>query len=223
MSHSGCVVYGVGSPYVHEVDEILGRCGLPVTGFVANISDGYRPAGLSPLVDAASMPEAWLELAVVLPLTTPGYRQTLEEETVSRGFRLFPAVVDPTTVVASTVVVGQGTVVNGGGTVGAHARLGRFVSVNRSASVGHDSVLEDFVTLGPASVLCGACRLGPGAFIGAGAVLNPGVAVGANAVVGSGAVVLRDVPPHAVCVGNPARIVRQGTPGYNGVSVRTAG
>ena len=44
--------------------------------------------------------------------------------------------------------------------------------------------------------------------IGANATLLPGITVGAGAMVGAGAVVTKDVPPKAVVVGNPARIVR---------------
>lgn len=43
--------------------------------------------------------------------------------------------------------------------------------------------------------------------VGAGAVLLPGITVGRNAMVGAGAVVTRSVPPNAIVVGNPARIV----------------
>jgi UDP-2-acetamido-3-amino-2,3-dideoxy-glucuronate N-acetyltransferase len=44
-----------------------------------------------------------------------------------------------------------------------------------------------------------------GAAIGSGAVVLAGVEIGRRAMVGAGAVVLRDVPPDAVVVGNPAR------------------
>jgi UDP-2-acetamido-3-amino-2,3-dideoxy-glucuronate N-acetyltransferase len=47
-----------------------------------------------------------------------------------------------------------------------------------------------------------------GVSIGANATILPGLTVGAGAMVGAGAVVTRSVPPHAVVVGNPARIVR---------------
>jgi acetyltransferase-like isoleucine patch superfamily enzyme len=47
-----------------------------------------------------------------------------------------------------------------------------------------------------------------GASIGANATILPGLTVGANAMVGAGTVVTRSVPPHAVVVGNPARIAR---------------
>lgn len=46
-----------------------------------------------------------------------------------------------------------------------------------------------------------------GASIGAGAVVLPGVTICRNAMVGAGAVVTRSVPPNAIVVGNPAKII----------------
>ncbi|MCY1270929.1 dTDP-3-amino-3,6-dideoxy-alpha-D-galactopyranose 3-N-acetyltransferase [compost metagenome] len=51
-------------------------------------------------------------------------------------------------------------------------------------------------------------RLERGASIGANATVLPGVTIGEYAMVGAGAVVTKDVPPKAVVVGNPARILR---------------
>lgn len=49
--------------------------------------------------------------------------------------------------------------------------------------------------------------IGRAASIGANATILPGLTVGQNAMVGAGAVVTRSVPPNAIVVGNPARIV----------------
>jgi acetyltransferase-like isoleucine patch superfamily enzyme len=46
-----------------------------------------------------------------------------------------------------------------------------------------------------------------GASLGANSTILPGLTIGAHAMVGAGAVVTRSVPPHAIVVGNPARIV----------------
>ncbi len=51
-------------------------------------------------------------------------------------------------------------------------------------------------------------RVRKGASIGANATVLPGITIGQHSVVGAGAVVTKSVPPHAVVVGNPARIVR---------------
>jgi acetyltransferase-like isoleucine patch superfamily enzyme/dTDP-4-dehydrorhamnose 3,5-epimerase-like enzyme len=46
-----------------------------------------------------------------------------------------------------------------------------------------------------------------GASIGANATILPGIEIGRNAMVGAGAVVTKSVPPHAIVIGNPARIM----------------
>jgi len=47
-----------------------------------------------------------------------------------------------------------------------------------------------------------------GASIGSGATILCNITIGENAFIGSGSVVTRDVPPHAVVAGNPARVLR---------------
>lgn len=49
-----------------------------------------------------------------------------------------------------------------------------------------------------------------GCVIGAGAVILGNVTVGEGAVIGANSVVLTDIPPRAVAVGAPARVVRSG-------------
>jgi serine acetyltransferase len=46
-----------------------------------------------------------------------------------------------------------------------------------------------------------------GASIGANATILPGLRIGRNAMIGAGAVVTRSVPPNAIVVGNPAKII----------------
>lgn len=50
--------------------------------------------------------------------------------------------------------------------------------------------------------------LGHDVWIGHGAVVLPGVTIGTDAAVGAGSIVTRDVPPFAVVVGNPGRVLR---------------
>jgi maltose O-acetyltransferase len=45
-------------------------------------------------------------------------------------------------------------------------------------------------------------------FLGARVIVMPGIRIGSGAVIGAGAIVTKDVPPFAICGGNPARIIR---------------
>ncbi len=55
---------------------------------------------------------------------------------------------------------------------------------------------------------CPITTLGPDVWIGQGAFLKAGVRVGAGAIIGARATVVKDVPPYAIVVGTPARVVR---------------
>jgi len=88
------------------------------------------------------------------------------------------------------------------------------VTLGDGVSVGHHAV---FVTSGHAvggpgfragAVQTAPIAVGNGAWIAAGVMLLPGVTVGAGAVVAAGAVVTRDVPPHTLAGGIPARTLR---------------
>lgn len=56
--------------------------------------------------------------------------------------------------------------------------------------------------------LRGDTVIGNDVWIGREAVIMPGVTVGDGAIIGTRAQVARDVPPYAVVVGNPARVVK---------------
>jgi acetyltransferase-like isoleucine patch superfamily enzyme len=116
------------------------------------------------------------------------------------------------------VVVGRGSLVENDTTVGARTRI------QANAYVTAYSTLEEDVFIAPGVVTTNDNFMGRtegrlqhmrgptirrGARIGGGAVLLPGIEVGEEAFVGAGAVVLQDVPPRAVVVGNPARQIRE--------------
>jgi acetyltransferase-like isoleucine patch superfamily enzyme len=46
-------------------------------------------------------------------------------------------------------------------------------------------------------------------WIGANAVVLPGVRIGTHAVVAAGAIVTKDVPPHSLVAGVPAKVIKQ--------------
>ena len=213
------VIYGCRTPYAAEVAEILWRGHHTIACLVDNLPDGPLGTELGEPIRPTDLDARHRPCPVVVPLLTPGHRAQVEHEATALGLTRFPALIDPSAVVARRVELDLGVVVNAASVIGASAELGRFVHVNRSASIGHHNVIGDYVTFGPGCVLAGSVRVGAGAFIGAGAVIAPGVTVGANAVVGAGAVVVKDVPDLAVVVGNPASVLRLSTAGYGGVSV----
>lgn len=55
----------------------------------------------------------------------------------------------------------------------------------------------------------GGINIEDGVWIGAGSIVITGVTIGRKAVVGAGSVVVRDIPPFTVAVGNPCRPIKR--------------
>jgi acetyltransferase-like isoleucine patch superfamily enzyme len=150
---------------------------------------------------------------------------------VSTGAILFAG-----TVIGDRTIVGDQACVRERCTIGDDVVIGRGALVENDTSIGSMtkiqadayltaySTVEDRVFIAPRVITTNdnfmgrterrhALRKGPtirrGARVGAGAVLCPAVEIGEEAFVGAGAVVVRDVPPRVVVVGNPARVLRE--------------
>ncbi len=111
----------------------------------------------------------------------------------------------PDTTVSSRASIWPGCFVAMGARVCVGATLRAGAIINTGAIVDHECCIGEWAHICPGAVLTGRVMVGDRVFIGAGARIIPGVTVGADAVVGAGAVVIRDVPPHTVVVGVPAR------------------
>jgi acetyltransferase-like isoleucine patch superfamily enzyme len=120
--------------------------------------------------------------------------------------------------IGDDVVLGRGSFVENDTTIGAMTKI------QADAYITAYSTLEEHVFIAPCVVTTNdnfmgrteqrlALMKGPtirrGARIGGGAILCPGIEVGEEAFVGAGAVVTKDVPPRALVVGSPARILRE--------------
>jgi len=100
-------------------------------------------------------------------------------------------------------------------------RVGDRVTVKCGVQLWDGVTLEDDVFVGPNATFTndifprskqypeqfGRTIIRRGASIGANATILPGITIDQGAMVGAGAVVTRSVPPNAIVVGNPAKIV----------------
>jgi UDP-2-acetamido-3-amino-2,3-dideoxy-glucuronate N-acetyltransferase len=105
--------------------------------------------------------------------------------------------------IENDVVVGDRVTVKNGVQLWDGLRIGDDVFIGPNATFTNDK----FPRSGQHQLRAASTEIETGASIGAGASILPGIKIGRRAMVGAGSVVTRSVPPNAIVVGNPARIV----------------
>ena len=169
---------------------------------------GKAPRGAAP----GELPLVIGRAAVIRPFTTIYAGSTFGDRLqTGQG-----ASIREDNVAADDVSIGTNAVLEFGNRIGSRVRIhsGCFlemVTIEDDVFVGPNTVFTD----DPHPMNCprykdcnGGIVARRRARIGANVTILPGVVVGENALVGAGSVVVGDVPPGAVVVGNPARVIK---------------
>ncbi len=125
--------------------------------------------------------------------------------------------------------IGQSCIIGTGVYVDKKVVIGDLVKIQNTAQLFEGCEIEDEVFIGPGVIVANdgyprstnpdgtlksesdwnlmLTRINRGASVGARAVLIGGITIGRYAMIGAGAVVTKDVPEHAVVVGNPGVVI----------------
>lgn len=94
--------------------------------------------------------------------------------------------------------------------------FGNFIVLNLNTTIGHDSQLDDFVSVMPGVNISGNVHLCANSYIGTGATVLQGkneqnkMIIGSKSIVGAGSVVVKAVGENIVVVGAPAKELKRG-------------
>ena len=103
------------------------------------------------------------------------------------------------------LVLGEGNIICGGCILTTDIVLANFVHLNLGTTVGHDTVIENYVTISPQVSISGKVRIGERVFLGTGTNVLERLTISSDIVVGAGATVVRDLRVPGTYVGTPAR------------------
>jgi sugar O-acyltransferase (sialic acid O-acetyltransferase NeuD family) len=154
------------------------------------------------------------QVEFLIGIGNPVAKKKIAEKIAGNGGR-FAKAFHPAVVTSRYVEYEEGSIVTAGVILTNRIRVGRHVILNLDVTIGHDCVLEDFVTVAPGVHISGNVSIGEGSDIGTGAAIIQGVRIGRWSMIGAGAVVTKDLPDNCTAVGVPAKIIKTREEGWH--------
>jgi sugar O-acyltransferase (sialic acid O-acetyltransferase NeuD family) len=121
------------------------------------------------------------------------------------------SLIDPTAFVSRTAKIGLGCVLYPHCFVGLDAQIGEHVFCLSGSVINHHAVLEDRVVVATRVSLAGSVHVEADCYLGQACTVREHLRIGRGSLIGMGAVVVKNVPPNSVIVGNPGRRLRDRT------------
>ena len=145
--------------------------------------------------------EVWVVCAVGAAKT----RKKIVEKITHLEQVKFATLIDPTVICSSSVKIGEGSIVCAGSILTVDIDVRKHVIINLDCTLGHDDVIEDFVTIYPSVNVSGNVHVGTGTELGTGSKIIQGIDISRDVILGAGAVVCKDIVDEGTYVGVPAR------------------
>ena len=115
-------------------------------------------------------------------------------------------------VYSPTITIGDGTTIEPYSHIGAAAEITigcNVLMASRIYITDHDHTYEDFDShIGSQPLRVAPVRVGDFVWLGENVMVLKGSTIGHHAIIGANSVVTHDIPPYAIAVGSPARVIR---------------
>ena len=201
------VIVGNGG-FAREVEWLVERINSNkptwnLLGFVDNNHEGMNVIGNDEFV--VNYPD---DLYVAIAIGSSKIRKRIFEKYKENSKIRFANLIDPSVCHSKSVYYGVGNIICAGTILTVNINLGNCNIINLDCTVGHDSIISDFVTVNPSVNISGNTVLYSGVNIGTGTQIIQGCSIGEYCIVGAGAVVNRDLPANCTAVGIPAKVIK---------------
>lgn len=165
--------------------------------------NGYKVLGGCDYLESISE-ECW----VVCTIGASKTRRRVVEKIKKYTNVKFPILVDPSVLCSELVQIGEGSIICAGTIITVNIAIGEHVILNLDCTVGHDAILQDFVTVYPSVNISGNVVAEECVELGTGTQIIQGKRIEKETIVGAGAVVVKDLPAKCTAVGAPAKPIK---------------
>ncbi len=177
-------------------------------GFVDDGVQGNTVEGYPVLGPVEHLFNISADIWTVVAIANSQVRMKFIRQIQGQGRKL-ATLIHPTVSMSDYVKIGPGSIICSGTVITTNVSMGKAAIINLGCFIGHDTELQDYVSLMPVANLAGEVKVGEGCYFGLNSCVINRTTIGEWSVIGAGATVVDDIPAYSVAVGVPARVVKR--------------
>ena len=139
----------------------------------------------------------------------PKHRKKLSILFEKLGGNLVCVISNKATIGSFNNSIKNGVIIRSGAQITNDISIGKGSLINLNCTIGHDSVIGEFVELSPSVNISGHCKIGNQTSVGSGSTILPNITIGENCKIGAGSVITKNIPANSVVVGVPGKIIKK--------------
>ena len=144
---------------------------------------------------------------VVVAIANSNVRETIVTKLKKDGF-IFPSIIHPTVTVGPEVTIGEGCIICQNVIFTTNVIVGPFCILNLNCTFGHDTVLEDYISMMSHTAIAGDVHIGKACYFGLHCTVINQKSITEGCTFGAGAVIVHDIKESGTYVGVPARKIK---------------
>lgn len=191
---------------VDEINEVTPTWNF--IGFIADSSDGPTPEGFEVLGNVEYLKHMDPKPYAVIAIASAAARERIANECAAAGIP-FATLIHPTVRMKGALcTVGEGSILCENVVLAVNSHVGKHCIMNMSCGLGHDTVIDDFVSMMSETITGGDTHIGTRCYFGLRCTVINQLDIAPDCTFGAGAVVVKDAAVPGTYVGVPAKLIK---------------
>lgn len=148
------------------------------------------------------------EIGIVIAIANCNIRKKIYEKLKNNKNLYFPNIIDKNSIIDKDVKLGIGNIICAGTIATVNITISNFNIIDLNCTLGHDDILNDYITIYPNVNLSGCVEIKDLVEIGTGTQIIQGKCITSNVIIGAGATVVKDIDEAGTYVGVPAKKIK---------------
>jgi sugar O-acyltransferase (sialic acid O-acetyltransferase NeuD family) len=145
--------------------------------------------------------------SAIVAISSPKVRKSIIDK-IDGPNTEFITLIHPTAIISPGVTVGKGSIICAFCFISNSTKIGKHTQLNWATTVGHETILGDFVTTAPGVHISGTVKAGNNIYIGTNSAIIDKLTVVDDVLIGAGACVVKSITERGTYVGVPAKKIK---------------